>query len=96
MTHTPGPWTVALTLTDGRPCIQALGDDHCFDVAYVAPMHEAGKDKTSLEAANASLIAAAPDMLAALQTLLADPYLSDPINNDRMAAARAAIARATG
>ena len=67
MTHTPGPWIVTLTLTDGRPCIQALGNDHCFDVAYAAPMHEAGKDKSALEAANASLIAAAPDLLAALE-----------------------------
>jgi hypothetical protein len=45
---------------------------------------------------NASLIAAAPDLLEALQLLLLDPYLSDPINNDRMTAARAAVARATG
>ena len=45
--------------------------------------------------ANARLIAAAPCMLEALRGLLEDKYLSDPINADRMAAARAAIARAT-
>jgi hypothetical protein len=28
--------------------------------------------------------------------LLSDKYLSDPINNDRMAAARAAVSKATG
>jgi hypothetical protein len=42
------------------------------------------------------LMAAAPDLFAALQELLADKYLSDPINRDRMANARAAIAKATG
>lgn len=45
---------------------------------------------------DARLIAAAPYLLAALQGLLADPYLSDPINVDRMKSARAAIAKATG
>ena len=45
---------------------------------------------------NAQLIAAAPELLAALQELLTDKYLSDPINKDRMAKARAAIAKATG
>jgi hypothetical protein len=46
--------------------------------------------------ANARLIAAAPDLLAALEDLLGDKYLADPINADRMAEARAAIAKATG
>lgn len=45
--------------------------------------------------ANARLIAIAPELLAALQDLVADKYLADPINADRMAAARAAIAKAT-
>ena len=43
-----------------------------------------------------NLIAAAPELLAALQELLADKYLADPINADRMAKARAAISKATG
>jgi hypothetical protein len=45
---------------------------------------------------NADLIAAAPEMLAALKELLADKYLADPINADRMAKTRAAIAKAEG
>mgnify|MGYP003454033486 CR=1 FL=1 len=44
--------------------------------------------------ANANLVAAAPELLAALQELLTDKYLRDPINKDRMAKARAAIAKA--
>lgn len=36
------------------------------------------------------------ELLEALQELLADKYLADPINADRMAKARAAIAKAKG
>lgn len=51
---------------------------------------------TEAEHEYARLIAAAPELLAALQGLCADKYLADPINADRMANARAAIAKATG
>ena len=46
--------------------------------------------------ANASLIAAAPELLQALKELCADKYLADPINADRMKNARAAISKAEG
>lgn len=36
------------------------------------------------------------EMLGTLRELVADKYLSDPINADRMARARAAIAKAEG
>ena len=42
----------------------------------------------------AELRAQRDELLAALRGLLDDPYLRDPINADRMAPARAAIARA--
>jgi len=43
---------------------------------------------------HAPLLASAPELLAALKELLSDKYLADPINADRMAKARAAIAKA--
>jgi endonuclease/exonuclease/phosphatase family metal-dependent hydrolase len=39
---------------------------------------------------------AAKDMLVALEELLADTYLSDPINTERMAKSRNAVAKAKG
>lgn len=57
----------------------------CFQDDSTIPPHE-----------DQSLIAAAPELLEALRELAADKYLSDPINNDRMAKARAAIAKAVG
>lgn len=43
-----------------------------------------------------SLEPQAPAMLEALKALLADPYLADPINKDRMAKARAILAAVEG
>jgi hypothetical protein len=90
--HTPGPWTKGDTdYFYGGPAIMAQG-------SIVAAVSYAGAPCGCSETttANARLIAAAPDLLAALQGLLSDKYLSDPINNDRMAAARAAVSKATG
>jgi hypothetical protein len=41
-----------------------------------------------------SVKAAAKDLLAALKGLLSDKYLADPINADRMTAARLAVDKA--
>jgi hypothetical protein len=43
-----------------------------------------------------TLFAAAPEMLEALKELLNDTYLADPINKERMAKARYAVAKAEG
>lgn len=91
MPHTPGPWQV--NRSDPLHVCDADGESRgCSPIAFV----QVGNDGRWTAKANARLIAAAPDLLAALQELLADKYLSDPINRDRMANARAAIRAATG
>jgi hypothetical protein len=75
-------WTTPLGPEDGGQCVAVRAS-------------KSNLEPTEKDAA-LRLMAAAPDLLAALQELLADKYLSDPINRDRMANARAAIARATG
>ena len=78
--HTPGPWTFAK-------------GPHRIEVHTTPALAYAFSIS---DEANARLIAAAPDLLAALEALFEDKYLADPINADRMRAARAAIAKAKG
>lgn len=85
--HTPGPWTV----TDCASHIQIHREGWPRDAWSVACIGHQAQD-----IANARLISAAPELLEALQELLRDPYLSDPINSDRMAKSRLAVAKATG
>jgi len=96
--HTPGPWFVS-----GKHVPITLQDFPDQDVSFdsvEAEGYEAGGGialvhrKPGYRNPNAALIAAAPDLLAALEELCADKYLADPINADRMANARAAIAKA--
>lgn len=86
--HTPGPWQIwaEITAISRNPCTGhtiSRGDD-----VFIC-------DAVGTSAADARLIAAAPDLLAALQALL--PYVA---GSDSFAAeealARAAIAKATG
>jgi len=79
--HTPGPWAVADV---GEVVVCATGRTLC-DV-YSSPA--TGDEQAD---ADAHLIAAAPDMLAALELLL--PYLEDCRMDSE---ARAAIAKAKG
>lgn len=82
--HTPGPWEVAS--------------------AFIGPLHIRNQDGATLAhvghedfdtcAANARLIAAAPDLLAALQMML-DQHGGLEVSPTAKAA-RAAIAKATG
>jgi len=88
--HTKGPWK----LSAGRNIETESGE---FYITYGKDRYgnPVFRDFVELDR-NARLIAAAPELLDALQDLLKDKYLADPINADRMAAARAAIAKATG
>ena len=93
-THTPGPW-----VRDGVK-IEGNSDGHRYDIA-ICRVHLHMQEYCE---ANARLIAAAPDMLAALRALVAAgrvPQLSSLPNTDTelSRAARmtyAAIAKATG
>jgi hypothetical protein len=85
--HTDGPWHIT---KENRIHTMAT-------FITVRDSHEGVIAGTHVnDEANANLIAAAPDLLAALRELCADKYLSDPINADRMKNARAAIAKAEG
>ena len=84
--HTPGPWEVS----EDDPCeIQREGNGDF--VAMVLPAPELGWDMNAEREANARLIAAAPDLLAALRA--ARGYVSQP---KVLAAILSAIAKATG
>lgn len=96
--HTAGPWTVCKTTMDGEPiayhiCDNQLGTSEpiCFSSSYIRrPADEL--------MANASLIAAAPDLLAALQMAreALEQASSPACFNPHRVAIRAAIAKANG
>ncbi len=110
--HTPGPWRWQIHDHSAA----SLGGDQCVEENHVltvspckscqkrAERWEWGRCLTPNEA-NAALIAAAPDMLEALEGLLekypvvpASQLLGDEIKeqSQRLSAARAAIAKAKG
>ena len=85
--HTPGPWATYVNTWPDRILVRSMFDDGT-ERALVAITN----------AQNASLIAAAPDMLAALQGMLDCCYDLER-NDETLAAVKAAmkaIAKATG
>ncbi len=107
-THTPGPWEVLNETevftglgADSGDGVKALPSDgwmiadcgDCITFTEIGPV-ELGRD---LRKANARLIAAAPDLLSALEGLLLaynDPGNTGSTHDDKVGAARAAIAKA--
>jgi hypothetical protein len=93
--HTPGPWYQVGAWVE-------VEDDDTPDICTCSPQameqdHLKWDWKTIH--ANARLIAAAPDMLVALQAYVADCESVDPeglFAGETLIAARAAIAKATG
>ena len=92
--HTPGPWYVQDD--HGKRWIETEGNDDT--IAEVHRRKRKGSVYSCEEAgANAGLIAAAPDLLAALQGLLAayeDPGNTGSTHDDKAQAARNAISKA--
>ena len=101
--HTPGPWKACRSHEDfDGPMWEVDADTvECFSrkpfvrIEAASGAVAAAHDLFEFKQADAMLIEAAPDLLAALSELLADKYLSDPINAERMAKAREAVAKAT-
>lgn len=88
MNHTPGPWTIKQQ--SGTTYHASLQRLYRVDHVYAHGCNTIREVVAeNCELADARLIAAAPDMLEALRALLNDPYLSDPINNDRNAIKKA-------
>ena len=86
-THTPGPWEITRQthgLSVGGHC--SPDDSDMEYVCFIEDHHREG--------ANSHLIAAAPDLLAALEGLL--PMWGSGIKEPHVEAARAAIAKAKG
>ena len=99
--HTPGPWVVVWSPKTGRPVgIDAPNDaDIPGAVGGVVRQNGIGMPGSALGCANARLIAAAPDMLAALREI-SDSIIGDDVPGRELRAiartARAAIAKAEG
>jgi hypothetical protein len=100
--HTPGPWQWSHNgaSTHDTHCIEISGGDRIGNVAYCQSYTGDGYDDRSETIANARLIAAAPELLEALQAIvksLADHDDEGMVEHAaQMVAARAAIAKATG
>lgn len=86
--HTPGPWSVEIDHRNNDPeFIRAHVDGEIYDLASVLC------DETGNATANARLIAAAPDLLHALQMI--DSNAAESVEWIRRVA-RTAIAKAKG
>ncbi len=83
--HTPGPW---ITQGDTYVTVNSLIIAHCKQSGHIT------LDETI---ANAHLIAAAPDLLAALERVI-DCHVTgiNPLSDAAILSARAAIAKARG
>lgn len=93
--HTPGPWGYSQWPDQSIFNIHAGGFAEAF--AVVKNVENAHRGMGSVETrANARLIAAAPELLAALEAMLNYANLGAYERADAVKAARAAIAKAKG
>ena len=95
--HTPGPWYAAREATTGRITRVRASHSGGRDEVCIADAAQGAGAFARLEA-NARLIAAAPELLEACQTLATLLDTDDWFATGRLAVeqARAAIAKATG
>ena len=90
--HTPGPWTFYASLPSTEPNWHIVTNSSRMRV--LANVHIEPGNAT--DHANARLIAAAPELLAALQELLSEMGEFHNPNTEGWNMARAAIAKAEG
>lgn len=104
MAHTPGPWAFRPETSAIVGATHHVGENYAYET--IGHLSESIFIDASEREANARLIAAAPDLLAALENIISlaergaksgnDPEMTDIWLRGDIAAARAAIARATG
>ena len=87
--HTPGPWHVS----KGRSVVWVKAGHQDVAGAYMGSYPARCGEQ---DLANARLIAAAPELLEALDRILNWPRVFDGLRAEDVAFARAAIAKATG
>jgi hypothetical protein len=94
--HTPGPWhqPVRYSPEDNKPMPCGAVEDETGAAIAVACLSDA-RDLDTWRA-NARLIAAAPELLAALVFCVEALEVEAPIYRDHIAQAKAAIAKAKG
>ena len=95
MKHTPGPWTTI------AGSVFTESDSPCYEIVHGNHLTRSGTEEQRM--ADARLIAAAPELLKALEGILADVSsygLAHPEGGrfecDHLDSARAAIAKAKG
>lgn len=91
MKHTPGPWEITRSFDPGYKNISAPKHTALAQVVWCMEDEE----RSPMCEANAHLIAAAPELLEALEALVADES-KEYIPTRLWDAARAAIAKAKG
>lgn len=88
MTHTPGPWRIDPAVYPESPKIYP--DNGSANFAYIARVN-AGRDEFQ---ANARLIAAAPDLLEALEKLMRKGSIATALEDDERDEISALLGRA--
>ena len=88
--HTPGPWDVATKAGDGGLVVRSSKSMH-----ELCQIHSSYKYKDAHKA-NARLIAAAPEILEALEDCERNMIISTQADMARLDRIRAAIAKAKG
>jgi len=102
--HTPGPWHIVSAADPIEKTIMFsfggfVGDGDNAPIATTCTSSYSDETRPAVALANARLIAAAPDLLAALEKLIGDVrdiHDIDTIMYDDVLNARAAIAKAKG